>query len=35
MRFDCGFTVDGELVQPEAGCVATLTADDRVQFVRA
>lgn len=35
MRFDCGFTVDGELVKPEAGCVATLTADDRVQFVRA
>ena len=35
MRFDCGFTVDGELVQPGAGCVATLTADDRVRFVRA
>jgi hypothetical protein len=35
MRFDCGFTVDGELVMPEPGCVATLTADDSVQFVRA
>jgi hypothetical protein len=35
MRFDCGFTVDGELVMPDPGCVATLTADDTVQFVRA
>lgn len=35
MRFDCGFTVDGELVMPEPGCVCTLTADDGVQFVRA
>lgn len=35
MRFDCGFTVDGELVRPEPGCVASLTADDTVQFVRA
>lgn len=35
MRFDCGFTVDGELVMPEPGCVCTLTADDCVQFVRA
>jgi diacylglycerol kinase (ATP) len=35
MRFDCGFTVDGELVHPEAGTVVTLTADDVVQFVRA
>jgi diacylglycerol kinase (ATP) len=35
MRFDCGFTVDGELVAPEPGCVVELTADDRVHFVRA
>jgi hypothetical protein len=35
MRFDCGFTVDGELVAGEADCVVTLTADDTVQFVRA
>ncbi len=35
MRFDCGFTVDGELVRPEPGCVVTLTAGDGVHFVRA
>jgi diacylglycerol kinase (ATP) len=35
MRVDCGFTVDGELVQPDPGCVVSLTADDCVQFVRA
>jgi diacylglycerol kinase family enzyme len=35
LRFDCGFTVDGELVLPDPGCVVTLTADDTVQFVRA
>jgi hypothetical protein len=35
MRFDCGFTVDGELVRPEPGLSVKLTADDRVQFVRA
>jgi len=35
LRFDCGFTVDGELVRPNPGCVATLSADDGVAFVRA
>ncbi len=35
LRFDCGFTIDGELVDAGAGCVVTLTADDTVQFVRA
>jgi hypothetical protein len=35
MRFDCGFTVDGELVQPDPGRVVSVTADDYVQFVRA
>jgi diacylglycerol kinase (ATP) len=35
MRFDCAFTVDGELVQPEPGRVVTITADDRLRFIRA
>jgi hypothetical protein len=35
MRFDCGFTVDGELVMPDPGCIASLTADESVSFVRA
>ena len=35
LRFDCGFTVDGELVMPDPGCVASLTADEGVPFVRA
>jgi hypothetical protein len=35
MRFDCGFTVDGELVAPEPGRVVSLTADDTVHFVSA
>ena len=35
MRFDCGFTVDGELEMPDPGCVASLTADESVSFVRA
>ena len=35
LRFDCGFTVDGELVPSDSGRVVTITADDRVQFVRA
>jgi diacylglycerol kinase (ATP) len=35
LRFDCGFTVDGELVTPDPSWAVTLTADDTVQFVRA
>ena len=35
MRFDCGFTVDGELFDPEPGRVVELTADRTVRFVRA
>ena len=35
LRFDCGFTVDGELVMPDPGCVVTLDADESVPFVRA
>ena len=32
---DCGFTVDGELVTGKPGRVVTLTASDRIRFVRA
>lgn len=35
MRFDCGFTVDGELITPDPSCVISMTADNTVQFVRA
>lgn len=35
MRFDCGFTVDGELVSSESGRVVTISANERIQFVRA
>jgi hypothetical protein len=31
---DCGFTVDGELVDPEPDRVLTLSAKDKLQFVR-
>jgi hypothetical protein len=35
MRFDCGFTIDGELFPAEPDEFVTLTADRRVTFVRA
>jgi choline kinase len=35
MRLDCGFTVDGELIAPEPGRVVSITAADRIRFVRA
>ena len=35
LLFDCGFTVDGELLPPRPGQIAFLTAEDRVRFVRA
>ncbi|MCG8590419.1 MAG: hypothetical protein MJE66_14110 [Proteobacteria bacterium] len=35
LRLDCGFTVDGELYAPESGRTVRITADDRVDFVRA
>ena len=35
LRMDCGFTVDGEIVTPEPGHIATVSARDCVQFVRA
>ena len=35
LRMDCGFTVDGELVEPSPDRVVTVTARDVVRFVRA
>jgi len=35
LRMDCGFTVDGEIVLPEPGQTATISARDCLQFVRA
>ena len=35
LRMDCGFTVDGELVEPDGGRILSVTADDEVGFVRA
>lgn len=35
MRFDCGFTVDGEIFAPRPDETVTLTGDRRVTFVRA
>ena len=34
LRMDCGFVVDGELIAPEEGRILTITADDRLDFVR-
>jgi len=33
LRMDCGFTVDGELVDPAPDRVVSLSASDRLQFV--
>jgi len=35
LAMHCGFTVDGELVEPEADRFVTIRADDRIRFVRA
>jgi hypothetical protein len=35
LRMSCGFTVDGELVEPAGDRIASITADDVVRFVRA
>jgi hypothetical protein len=35
LRFDCGFTVDGEIFTPRSDETVTLTGDRRVTFVRA
>lgn len=34
LRMDCGFTVDGELVDPAPDRIVSLSAHDRLQFVR-
>jgi hypothetical protein len=35
LRFDCGFTIDGEIFSPRSDETVTLTGDRRVTFVRA
>jgi hypothetical protein len=35
LRFDCGFTVDGEIFSPRPDETVTLTGDRRVTFIRA
>ena len=35
LRFDCGFTIDGELFPPSPGQVVTLSTDSSIRFVRA
>ncbi len=35
LRMDGGFTIDGELFDPEPGRLVRISADDRVRFVRA
>ena len=35
LRFDCGFTIDGELTEPSAGRMLSITAENNVRFVRA
>jgi hypothetical protein len=35
LRFGCGFTVDGEIFEPQPDEVVTVEADRRIQFVRA
>ena len=35
LQMDCGFVIDGELYAPQDGRILTITADDRIDFVRA
>jgi diacylglycerol kinase (ATP) len=35
LRASCGLSIDGELIAPEAGRIACVSADERVRFVRA
>ena len=35
LAMHCGFTVDGELVQPEPDRLVTISADDSIPFARA
>jgi hypothetical protein len=34
LTLDCGLTIDGEIFEPRPGRTVTLTADERVRFVR-
>ena len=35
LRFDCGFTIDGEQADPRSGRAVSITAENTVRFVRA
>jgi hypothetical protein len=35
LRFDCGFTIDGEQCDPSAGRTMSITAENNVRFVRS
>ena len=35
LRFDCGFTIDGEQTAPRGGRAVSITAENNVRFVRA
>ena len=35
LRFDCGFTIDGEQTDPSVGRTLSVTAENNVRFVRA
>ena len=35
LYMQCGFTVDGELVEPEPDRIVTISAEDSISFVRA
>jgi hypothetical protein len=35
LRFDCGFTIDGEQADPRIGRTLSITAENNVRFVRA
>ena len=35
LRFGCGFTVDGEIFEPQPDESVVVEADERIQFVRA
>jgi hypothetical protein len=35
LSMHCGFTVDGELIEPESDRIVTISADDSISFVRA
>jgi hypothetical protein len=35
LELSCGFTVDGELVEPSPGRILSITAENTLRFVRA